>query len=268
MFGLRRAFQVAGVHTVIMSLWRSKMNQPEWMQPLRRPPEEEPDTAERSIARPSPSCAIAARWSKHPSVLLGRVRGGGRLEVDLHSRQPSLPDPAGALPRLGRHSVSVPPHQRCPHVTRGRFDGCEPPFGRRLPLPTVSGADPWAGRHFAPRAPSYSRSWSSSRWRAASSIGNDFPETSRHFARRKSSRGLEPPSRPRQLVVIFHGLGGRSMTSVRNVTRGVAPDADVMIPNYSSSVLSNEQPIDIVREFSAIDRAAAAVSYDKITFVG
>lgn len=76
-------------------------------------------------------------------------------------------------------------------------------------------------------------------------------------------------SNPRQLVVIFHGLGGRSMTGVRSVTRDVLPDADVMVPSYSSSALSNEQPIDIVREYlSAIDRAAAAVSYDKITFVG
>ena len=59
------------------------------------------------------------------------------------------------------------------------------------------------------------------------------------------------------------------MTSVRNVTRGIVPGADVMVPSYSSSVLSNEQPIDLVREYlSAIDRAAAAVSYDKITFVG
>ena len=76
-------------------------------------------------------------------------------------------------------------------------------------------------------------------------------------------------SKPRHLVVVFHGLAGRPMTAVRAAVHEALPDADVMVPAYSDSVFSNEQPINLVRQYVlAIDKATAAVPYERITLVG
>ena len=74
---------------------------------------------------------------------------------------------------------------------------------------------------------------------------------------------------PHRLVVLFHGLAGRSVTDVRAVVRETMPGADVLVPGYSGSMLSNETPSNIVREYLvAIDDATATAHYDEITLVG
>ena len=71
------------------------------------------------------------------------------------------------------------------------------------------------------------------------------------------------------LVVVFRGMGGRSLDDVRDVIRETFRSADVMIPRYSNSGLSNEDPLDIVEEYlRAIDAAMDRGRYDRITLVG
>src|SRR5262249_38781185 len=73
----------------------------------------------------------------------------------------------------------------------------------------------------------------------------------------------------RHLVVVFRGMGGRPLDDVRAVTRETFPAADVMIPRYSTSGLSNEEPLDIVLQYlRAIDAAMDQAHYDRITLVG
>ena len=94
-FGLRRAFQVAGAHTVIMSLWsvedRSAM---EWMLALYEGRLQKGlDTAEavREASLTGTAAAPSAR-AERPSLLLGRVRRLRRLALNAqsHRRRESL----------------------------------------------------------------------------------------------------------------------------------------------------------------------------------
>ncbi|HZI81937.1 MAG TPA: hypothetical protein VFD69_20600, partial [Vicinamibacterales bacterium] len=89
-----------------------------------------------------------------------------------------------------------------------------------------------------------------------------------------SETAVQPGRQPaadgqRHLVVVFRGMGGRPLDDVRDAIRETFPAADVMIPRYSTSGLSNEDPLDIVQMYlRAIDAAMAEAPYDRITLVG
>ena len=82
-FGLRRAFQVAGARTVVMSLWSvDDQAARAWMRALYE------GRLQRQLAPPTPCtppaslcCATACGAPEHPSVLLGRVRRCRRLAL-------------------------------------------------------------------------------------------------------------------------------------------------------------------------------------------
>lgn len=90
------------------------------------------------------------------------------------------------------------------------------------------------------------------------------------FTETKVQPGTQPAiDGQRHLVVVFHGLAGRPLDGVRDVIRETFPTADVMMPHYSNSFLSNEDPLDIVQMFlGAIDDAVDRGHYDRITLVG
>src|SRR5262245_58252982 len=88
------------------------------------------------------------------------------------------------------------------------------------------------------------------------------------FTQTEVIKAKTPSSGGRGLVVFFHGYTGRPMTDVMATVQSVYPDADLLAPQYSSSPLTNEDPLNIVREYLlAIDAATRAVPYDHITLV-
>ena len=82
-FGLRRAFQVAGARTVVMSLWSvDDQATRAWMRALYE------GRFQKKLSLPmpytlraSPCCVLGAQGPEHASVLLGRIRRGRRLAL-------------------------------------------------------------------------------------------------------------------------------------------------------------------------------------------
>src|SRR5688572_9487335 len=97
-----------------------------------------------------------------------------------------------------------------------------------------------------------------------------LPLDTSHFTSADVERAGGPaPEGDRRLVVAFHGVGGRRMEDVPAVIRESNPGSDLLMPSYSSSAFSNEQPLEIVRMYlESIDRAVAQNAYDRITIVG
>jgi pimeloyl-ACP methyl ester carboxylesterase len=89
------------------------------------------------------------------------------------------------------------------------------------------------------------------------------------FTETNVERGEAAAEGQRHLIVVFRGMGGRPLDDVRAVVKETFPAADLMIPRYSSSGLSNEDPLDIVQMYlRAIDDAVERGRYNRITLVG
>lgn len=89
------------------------------------------------------------------------------------------------------------------------------------------------------------------------------------FSNREVERSAVGVGGPAHLVVLFHGYTGKPMSDVRATVREAFPGADVLAPQYSTSAFTNEDPLNIVREYlRVIDHAQSARTYDRITFVG
>ena len=83
-FGLRRAMQLAGVHTLVMSLWPVDDEATRaWMTALYRARLDGPRRHGRrgTAGGHQPAAGPARLRPEHPSVLLGGLRGGGRLAL-------------------------------------------------------------------------------------------------------------------------------------------------------------------------------------------
>ena len=95
-----------------------------------------------------------------------------------------------------------------------------------------------------------------------------LPEDKSVFTNTEVQTAARTGTSPRRLVVVFHGVGGRALPDVSAI-RTAYPDADLLVPQFSSSWLNNEDPLEITREFmAAIDRAVKVTPYGSITLVG
>jgi hypothetical protein len=80
---------------------------------------------------------------------------------------------------------------------------------------------------------------------------------------------IEQPGATR-LVVLVHGVSGaRSIKPVVDLARRSFPDADLLLPTYFSSLLSNEDPLRVANAIErAINDACQSSHYNSIVLVG